>query len=144
MEVSSEWYLKNKEVKNATKVVMVIILSRIGQAFNFDNHLSAYPNLNTVELSASVKEIGASAFSNVATLLSINLESVENIGNSAFGHTGIESVTFDKSLVSIGNYAFYYCGALKQVNAKGTVSIGESSFEQCRQLASFLCDQVFQ
>lgn len=135
----SEWYLKNKEVKNATKVVIGDNITRIG-AFNFDNHLSAYPNLNTVELSASVKEIGASAFSNVATLLSINLESVENIGNSAFGHTGIESVTFDKSLVSIGNYAFYYCEALKQVNAKGTVSIGESSFEQCRQLASFLCD----
>ena len=82
MEVEDE-VVKTKKSK-MQKSLIGDNITRIG-AFNFDNHLSAYPNLNTVDLSASVKEIGASAFSNVATLVSINLESVENIGQNAFG-----------------------------------------------------------
>ena len=137
----SEWYLKNKEVKNATKVVIGDNITRIG-AFNFDNHLSAYPNVNTVELSSSVKEIGLSAFSKISTLQNVNLESVEAIGNNAFEQTSIEKVILNQNSVSIGNSAFEYCSALKEVTVKGSVNIGESSFYECTQLNSFSCDSA--
>lgn len=135
----SEWYINNADVANAETIIIGDNITKIG-AKNFDNHLGAYPNIRSVVLSPSVKEIGLAAFINISTLQEVNLENVENIGQNAFKYTGIEKIAFSENTVSIGGNAFESCESLKEVAVKGTVSIGEYAFNECVQLNSFLCE----
>lgn len=132
-----EWY--NENVANAETIIIGDNITKIG-AKNFDNHLGNYPNIKSVVLSPSVKEIGLAAFDRVSTLQDINLESVEDIGQNAFEYTNIEKVTLSENTISIGGSAFDTCESLKEVIVKGNVSIGESAFNGCVQLNSFQCE----
>ena len=142
---TSEWW--NDEIANARRIEIGENITKIGE-MNFYNNTSsnpniiAYPYLEEVKLSPSVKEIGRNAFFGVSTLRSINLESVEVFGNAALAHTNIESVSLEKDTISIATNAFIKCGALKEVKIKGTATIGESAFENCVQLHSFQCDSI--
>lgn len=137
----SDWYKLNREVGNATTVIIGDNITKIG-ALNFDNKKNSYPNLKNVILSSSVKEIGRSAFYKVSSLDTINLESVENIGMDAFYQCGLKKVDFNQDAVSVGGKAFAECNSLEEVNAKGITSMGESAFESCLQLTSFICDST--
>ena len=132
-----EWY--NENVANAETIIIGDNITKIG-AKNFDNHLGNYPNIKSVVLSPSVKEIGLAAFDRVSTLQDINLESVEDIGQNALEYTNIEKVILSQNTVSIGGSAFEACESLKEVVVKGNVSIGESAFNGCVQLNSFQCE----
>lgn len=136
---TSEWYIKNAEVANATTVAIGDNITKIGEE-NFDNSTDAYPNLQSVVLSPSVKEIGWAAFYQLSSLQTINLKSVETIKNAAFGQTGIEKIDFEQDEVSIGEYSFAECKSLKEVKSKGNVVIGDYAFQGCRKLNSFSCD----
>lgn len=132
-----EWY--NENVANAETIIIGDNITKIG-AKNFDNHLGNYPNIKSVVLSPSVKEIGLAAFDRVSTLQDINLESVEEIGQNALEYTNVEKVILSQNTVSIGGGAFKSCEALKEVVVKGNVSIGGSAFYECAQLNSFQCE----
>ena len=136
---TSEWYVKNAEVSNATTVVIGDNITKIGEK-NFSNSTNAYPNLQNVILSPTVKEIGWAAFYKVATLKTINLESVENIGTGAFGESGVEKVAFEQSNIIIGESAFGGCQALTEIKIKGNAVIGDSAFQKCRGLSTFSCE----
>ena len=136
---TSEWYIKNAEVANATTVVIGDNITKIGEE-NFDNSTDAYPNLQNVVLSPSVKEISWAAFYQLSSLQTINLEAVETIKNAAFGQTGIEKIDFEQDEVSIGEYAFAKCKSLIEVTSKGNVVIEDYAFQNCKKLNLFSCD----
>ena len=138
---TSEWW-EAKEIVNTKKVVIGDNITSVGK-MNFNNSESAqqlaYPQLEEVELSSSVKTIDDNAFGNVTTLKSINLEAVEKVGRSAFRNTGVENVTFKQDTVTFGGYSFSLCAALKSVTFTGTPVLEEHDFENCTQLNSFKC-----
>lgn len=134
---NSEWY--NAETANATTVIIGDNITKIGEQ-DFDNSTDAYPNLQNVVLSSSVKEISWAAFYKTATLQSINLESVESIGNASFGKSGIEKANFEQSSVIIGENAFANCPNLTEVKIKGIANIGDLAFYSCTKLNTFSCD----
>ena len=86
---TSEWRNKyGAELNNVKTIEIQGEITQIGE-FNFNNgRAGAYDNLETVKLSPSVTKIAASAFGEVATLKSINLNKVKEIGTAAFWKTG--------------------------------------------------------
>ena len=100
----------------------MINITKIGEK-NFSNSTNAYPNLQNVILSPTVKKLDGLLFYKVATLKTINLESVENIGTGAFGESGVEKVAFEQSNIIIGESAFGGCQALTEIKIKGNAVI---------------------
>ena len=119
-----------------------------------------YSNVVSVELSKSVKSLGAYAFSDCEALEMINLGGVEHIGKSAFARcssltsirlpqtvktiddkafyrcTGLESVYIPKSVSSLGNMLFTYCDNLIGASVQASVeSIPEWMFYGCQSLS---------
>lgn len=137
----SDWYKLNKEVGNASTVIIGDNITKIGN-LNFDNRKSSYPNLKNVVLAPSVKMIGRSAFYELSALETINLESVTSIDQASFAESGLKALNFNQSDVSIGVNAFADCESLETVNVKGLTYIGESAFESCSKLTSFTCDST--
>ena len=71
------------------------------------------PNLNTVTLPASVKELGEQAFAGCKKLTQINLLSVESIGRGCFYECmQLVNVVLGEKLHTIGDKAFYHCVGL--------------------------------
>lgn len=81
-------------------------------------------NITEIELPASLKEIGSSAFEKCEKLKKIQFpEGVETIGNSTFiDCTALEEVSFPKSLKKIGNSTFSRCTAITKVSYAGTIA----------------------
>lgn len=93
-----------------------------------------------VEIPASVKTIGGSAFQNCSDLASVKIsEGVESIGDNAFRGCGqLRSITIPASVGSVGSAAFMECQELTQaVFASGskTVAMGDNLFTKCYKLA---------
>lgn len=84
---------------------------------------------------ASLTTLGANAFENCTSLISVTL-SVPQIGNYAFkGCTSLATVTLQNGVTTIGNYAFEGCTALKNVTIPtGVTSIGSYAFNGCSAL----------
>ncbi|MBD5447049.1 MAG: leucine-rich repeat domain-containing protein, partial [Treponema sp.] len=86
-----------------------------------------------------VTEIGKRAFSNCASLTSVNIPgSVTEIGDSAFsGCTLLASVTIPGSVKAIGDEVFRGCTSLASVTIPSSVTeIGYNAFSGCSLLAS--------
>ena len=86
-----------------------------------------------------VTEIGANAFENCTSLVSVTIpSSVQTIGWNAFENcTSLTSVTIPGSVTSLGQYAFQNCTSLTSITIPGSViSIGEGAFIGCTGLAS--------
>ena len=78
----------------------------------------------TIEFVSDVTKIGARAFYDNETLLSITLpSSVASIGNKAFQRCeSLKSVTLSNGLVSIGDDAFLYCKSLESIKIPSSVN----------------------
>ncbi|NLF27914.1 MAG: leucine-rich repeat protein, partial [Clostridiales bacterium] len=90
-----------------------------------------------------VREIGAKAFENSATLTGITLAAgVLRIGASAFSNCDkLESAVLPAGLTAIGASAFYDCDKLKAVVIPGSVSaISESAFFSCALLETVIIE----
>lgn len=96
--------------------------------------------METVKLSPSVTKIAASAFGEVATLKSINLNKVKEIGTAAFWKTGLENVTLDDEETIIADNAFSECTSLTSVTVKGIKSLGMNAYDGCTSLSTFNCE----
>lgn len=125
-----------------------------------DGAFSTCTNLRKVNLSNSVKVIGASAFYQCSNLTEINMDNVTAIGSSAFyacsniskiyipncnsiGYcafqaTGISKINFsDINVTANMSSAFAGCTSLTQANIKlSTTYIPSSIFMNCRSLVS--------
>lgn len=125
-----------------------------------NNAFSKCVNLKIVNLSNSVKAIGASAFYQCSNLTEINMDNVTSIGSSAFysctniskiyipncsyigsyafQYTAISKINFsDVNITGNMNYAFASCSSLTQadINLSATY-IPTGIFMNCRKLVS--------
>lgn len=93
--------------------------------------------LQFVELSDTVRSIGAYAFAECANLKGIRLPSaLQELGESAFQNCpGLQSVELPETLTSIPTSAFIRCKSLEEIVIPGSVErIGNGAFEDCRSL----------
>ena len=96
------------------------------------------PDLTSIEIPASVTEIGEWAFAETA-LTSIEIPaSVETIGDKAFNYcSSLETVTFAEGsqLSEIGGWAFCMCTELSSITIPASVeTIGDEAFNCCFSL----------
>ena len=138
------------------------ILHKYGNASNVSEH-EVYTNCITkIHLGSGITSIGACAFQNCYSLISITIpDEVTSINNSAFQNcfslatiiipgriTNIDIYTFNgcyslaliiisDEVTHIYNYAFYNCFSLASIIiSDGIASIGNSAFYNCFSLAS--------
>jgi hypothetical protein len=100
-----------------------------------DNAFSSCANLKTFEIEDDcLGRIGNSAFSQESNLLSIDIPaSVTNIGDSAFWScAAMTNTTIGAGVKVIGQNAFNYCRCLQAVEIPASVTnIGSSAFANC-------------
>ena len=105
----------------------------------------AFANVTSVDISDSVKEIGACAFRNCQLLNEIHFGAgVKTIGNYAFSIcTALPTLTFDDALISIGDAAFLGDTSLEAIEwGTGLDSIGTSAFQGCTSLENLAFPNV--
>ena len=136
----TDWFvdLGADKIAQIEKIVIGDGITGIGEScFETYSNSTAYSSLKEVVLPNTVTNISVAAFSDDATLSTINLSNVQSVGLAAFSGTGIEKVTFDSEKVEIGQNAFVDCTLLQSVKAKEISSLGESAFQNCSSLGSF-------
>lgn len=78
-------------------------------------------NLEEVEMSDNITEIGNYAFMSCEKLKKINLSSsLATIGKGAFIYSGLEEIEIPSTVNNIGNNAFQFCRALEEIRIKKT------------------------
>ena len=106
----------------------------LGNMTYLGNILSNLPNLETVELPASVKRLYCT-FTNCPKLKNINLTEVENIDYRAFMGCGLTNVDLPKTKI-IGEDAFWNCKSLQTVNLPCVEKVKTRAFGGCAALTS--------
>ncbi len=108
----------------AKKIVIRGNITKIG-----DNTFWAYHDVTSVELPASLKEIGACAFDDTRSLKKIRLPSgLKKIGAYAFEGSGLKGVELPAGLMRVGNEAFLNCKFRELTIPSGMKKIGSSAF----------------
>ncbi len=99
-----------------------------GVDYAVENFPANRPNLTSVTLGNSLKEIGAGAFFNCTGLSSVNLNGATVVGDYAFyGANRLSTVTGLDSVVTVGNYAFANCN-FSTLELSAAKSIGDLAF----------------
>lgn len=95
-------------------------------------------NMVSVQIPASVTEIGEGAFSDLKNLKNVTFapeSKLETIVRTAFSGSGVTTIELPDSLKTIGYGAFMNCHGLKNMTIpSGVETIGESAFINCRYL----------
>lgn len=97
-------------------------------------------SLEYIDLPASVRAVGAAAFSDCSKLswasFGAGNSALDTIGASAFANCkSLNALELPDSLKTVGDYAFNGCEALTSVTIPPKVkTIGEGAFENCPQL----------
>lgn len=106
-----------------------------------DGAFSSFYNLETINIPASLREIGSNMFSNCDKLQTIDLSGcheLERIEENAFYSCGkLASVIFPESEKLVYVSGFYYCTALSMIDMSmltGDVEIGINAFRNCTAL----------
>ena len=96
--------------------------------------------LETVKLSANLREIPERAFQGMYNLSSVTFgedAKLESIGYRAFCQSPLTSFAMPATVKTIGDYAFYFCKQLANVTFSSQLtSIGEFAFNNCEKLKS--------
>ena len=125
------WFQYADKIKSVT---LEDGLTNVGSfAFN------SMPNLEVVNIPASVTKIGDYSFKNCTKLSTLNLsEGLKSIGESAFyGCSALSSITMPDSLTTVGTYVFKGCTGLTNVKISNSLTrISESLFYGCTSLTS--------
>ncbi len=95
-------------------------------------------NMVSVQIPASVTEIGEGAFSDLKNLKTVTFapgSKLETIVRTAFSGSGVTTIELPDSLKTIGYGAFMNCHGLKSMTIpSGVETIGECAFLNCRYL----------
>lgn len=93
-------------------------------------------NFYSIILPEGIEKIGEGAFEACEYLKTISLpDSVREIGASAFTESGLERIHLPEGVLVIGDWAFARCAKLDFVNIPDSVQlIGESIFSNCSNL----------
>ena len=159
-------YISSSDFNNYTNIKTVEIGACVTTIsaktfYNSSKTSGKFTAMTDVDMS-EVQTIGASAFTNCASISSVTIpngvsqinqytfsgctslkylsipSSVTSIGNYAFNScTGLTSVSIPSSVTSIGNGAFQYCSGLTEITIpNGVTSVGTSAFRYCSGLTS--------
>ena len=109
------YWCRNLNIKLTNKIVSIG-----DEAFRY-----AFRN-TTLEIPASVKEIGESAFSFSGISKIILNEGLVSIGSDAFWASDLSEVVIPNTVTSIGTRAFCDCKFSGDINIPGSISIIES------------------
>lgn len=104
-----------------------------------DYFITGVTTIETVELPATVVEIGRGAFSGCSNLMVVSAPGVTVINDDAFkGCTNLTEFDFNRNLTSLGDYAFASTGmvAVNLTQAHAIDEIGEGAFCECDNLQS--------
>lgn len=116
--------------KNVEEVVMPDSITEVQ-----DYAFSGNKNLKSVKLSKNVKVLGINTFFNCKALTSIELPAtLKEIGSYAFCATGLTSVVIpeSKTLTSLPQFCFFQCASLKEVTIPVTITkIPKDAFKEC-------------
>lgn len=130
-------------MKSYTSVACTLDLSPSTELTSVGTYFSIVPNLVSITIPGSVKEIEAKAFQpgteatgnqapqtvNTKLKTVVLKEGVQSIGAWAFAYTKVENVTLPDTVTTIGGYAFYTCSYLESINIPSAVtSIGANAF----------------
>ena len=125
--------VKPKPAKRHARVrakVGVVTVNNIATAFGT-------PKLESVELPATIRHIGVSAFLNCKNLKRVDGASgLQYIGMAAFKNCSrLESFVLPETVLHIGNEAFTGCTSLKELYIpESVVQIGPNAFANCPNL----------
>lgn len=120
-----------------------LVISGYGYMENYDSYNGLNPpwsdNINEVEISTGVKNIGSYAFAYSEYLENVTIpDSVISIGDSAFrACTNLKSITIPDGVSHMGDSAFISCKSLTSIIIPDKVSfINDGTFEFCENLTS--------
>jgi hypothetical protein len=102
-----------------------------GCTFIDDTCFVGCSNIETIEVSSTITEIGYAAFADCSELKTIKLaEGLGKIAESAFNNCSeLREIQIPSSVVTIGDYAFNECSALAKVEILSeAISIGAGAF----------------
>ena len=104
--------MKLLDLRNCKQVVIPAGIEKIG------NRWFCNSGIESVEIPASVREIGVDAFFRCKNLKSVVFapeSKLEKIGAGCFSDTGVEKITIPKSVTEIEEVTFFWCKKLKKV-----------------------------
>ncbi|MCR5540852.1 MAG: leucine-rich repeat protein [Ruminococcus sp.] len=93
--------------------------------------------ITSITIPDTVYSIGADAFYGCSNLQKVDMsKNIKNIGSYAFAHChSLESITLPEGLQSIDESAFYDCDSLKSIEIPASLmNIGEYAFSNCDKL----------
>ena len=97
-------------------------------------------NLKEIRISSNLISVGAYAFSNCTSLVSVDLSAstMETLDSGAFKDcAGLKEVKFGKNITEIRDESFYGCAALGEVVLPNSLtSLGDKAFGGCTSLKS--------
>lgn len=123
------WHSFKEQIKSLT------ILPGVTRVGNFSFYESK--NLNSVDMSGTVKAIGRDAFDGCDGLTSIKLpEGVVELEDYAFSSCEkLRKVTLPDSLTTVAHCAFAWCPSLSSINMPDSITnLGEGVFVYCKRL----------
>ena len=130
-----------KGLYNLDSLKLPTILTRIGYM-----SISECVKLKTIDIPASVMEIGDRAFENCRSLDSVSFhgDQLRRIGNWAFYNAhALQHLEIPEGVEVVGDGAFYGCSYLTDVHFPASVrSIGDNGFAQCNKIKRMVVDAV--
>lgn len=99
--------------------------------------MSAFSNLESLDLSQLESELPENAFAGMESLETVVLPPMESIPAGTFsGCSSLQSIEIPSSVNIIGEGAFNGCSSLGTIRLTGISEIGEGAFEGCTELTS--------
>jgi len=121
--------------------LQALVLGGSAKLLSVGEYAFAGSRIESAVISAGVTSIGAHAFENCESLISVTFEAgsqLTSVGAYAFhGCTALQNIVFPSGVLSVGNNVFTDCATLSSAVIPSTVTtIGASVFTGCINLAS--------
>lgn len=131
--------IETNAFRNNQTLETVIMQEKDGQGVEYigDDVFRGCPNLTTVQMANTVKEMGAQTFYNCTNLMNIKIStSLNTIENYAFaGCKNLQQIEFPEGIININSSAFRDCSNLETVIFSNTIqTISGTAFIKCNNL----------
>lgn len=131
--------IETNAFRNNQTLETVIMQEKDGQGVEYIGSFAfrECPNLTTVQMANTVKEMGAQTFYNCTNLMNIKISpSLNTIENYAFaGCKNLQQIEFPEGIININDNAFNECSNLETIKFSSTIeSITGTAFINCNNL----------
>lgn len=128
---------------SSLRTVLVPVVETIGEgAFGVNAEDGSAPAIESIELPATLTELGEGVFFGCAGLTSVTIpEGITEIPGYTFAYcTSLATVKLPDSVQSIGQYAFAGCSKLSSINLSNVEVFGDYSFTSAQALKNIDLD----